>query len=189
MNIPIFLTLLRIIAIPFMVLCYYLPSPWGHFLAALIFSAAAFTDWLDGFLARNLKQNTRFGAFLDPVADKLIVATALVLISAEIGKAYLAIPAAIIVGREIVISGLREWMAEIGKRTSVAVTWVAKIKTVLQMVSLIFLLLYSPQHPNQLIYIAGVVSLYVAALMTLWSMIMYLKTAWPDLTFFPEEES
>jgi CDP-diacylglycerol---glycerol-3-phosphate 3-phosphatidyltransferase len=180
MNIPNWLTVVRIIAIPVLVVIYYLPFPWAHFAAALLFVFAALTDWLDGYLARHLHQGTRFGAFLDPVADKLIVAVALVLIVAEIGSAYIAIPAAIIVGREIVISGLREWMAEIGKRTSVAVSRMAKIKTVVQMLSLIFLLWYTPQS-FILIKIVGVILLYIAAALTLWSMIMYLRTAWPDL--------
>jgi CDP-diacylglycerol--glycerol-3-phosphate 3-phosphatidyltransferase len=180
MNIPNWLTVVRIITIPVLVVIYYLPFPWAHFAAALLFVFAALTDWLDGYLARHLHQGTRFGAFLDPVADKLIVAVALVLIVAEIGSAYIAIPAAIIVGREIVISGLREWMAEIGKRTSVAVSRMAKIKTVVQMLSLIFLLWYTPQS-FILIKIVGVILLYIAAVLTLWSMIMYLRTAWPDL--------
>ncbi len=180
MNIPNWLTVIRIITIPVLVVIYYLPVPWAHLAAALLFVFAALTDWLDGYLARHLQQGTRFGAFLDPVADKLIVAVALVLIVAEMGSAYIAIPAAIIVGREIVISGLREWMAEIGKRTSVAVSRMAKIKTVVQMLSLIFLLWYTP-HSLILIKIVGVILLYIAAALTLWSMIMYLRTAWPDL--------
>lgn len=180
MTIPNILTIFRIILIPILVVVYYLPVPWAHLVAAVLFTICALTDWLDGFLARNLNQGTRFGSFLDPVADKLAVAIALVLVVGEIGEVYITIPAAIIVGREIVISGLREWMAEIGKRTSVAVTWVAKIKTVLQMLALILLLLYKPG--GVVIEWIGLVFLYVAVLLTIWSMVMYLKAAWPDLT-------
>ena len=183
MNTPNLLTFIRIVFIPIFVVIYYLPFPWAHLVAAIIFALAAITDWLDGYLARNLKQGTKFGAFLDPVADKLLVAVALVLVSAEVGRAYLAIPAAIIVGREIVISGLREWMAEIGKRTSMAVTWVAKIKTTMQMIALLLLLLYKPgMSMSTWTLVLGCISLYFAAILTLWSMIMHLKTAWPDLT-------
>ncbi len=186
MTIPNILTVSRIILIPIFVVVYFLPVTWAHFGAACLFAICAVTDWLDGFLARNLKQDTRFGSFLDPVADKLAVATALVLVVGEMGAIYITIPAAIIVGREIVISGLREWMAEIGKRTSVAVTWVAKIKTVLQMLALILLLLYQPGVV--VIEVLGLILLYVAVLLTLWSMVMYLKAAWPDLTLSTNKE-
>lgn len=179
-NIPNILTLLRIALIPVMVCFYYLPLPWGHWAALIIFVIAALTDWLDGYLARNLDQGTKFGSFLDPIADKLIVAVALVMVVGQIGSAYAAIPAAIIVGREIVISGLREWMAEIGRRTSVAVSQIGKFKTVVQMLALALLLLYTPSSPLFL-KLGGLFLLYVAAALTLWSMIMYLKAAWPDL--------
>lgn len=181
MNIPNILTCIRILLIPVLVVVYYLPFAWAHMAAAAIFGLAAFTDWLDGYLARNLRQGTRFGAFLDPVADKLIVAVALVLVVGELGVAYLSIPAAVIVAREIVISGLREWMAEIGKRTHMAVSSIAKVKTMAQMLALLLLLLYS-KHSPPFIEIAGLVLLYVAASLTLWSMVLYLKTAWLDLT-------
>lgn len=180
LNIPTLLTLIRIIAIPLFVIIYYLPVGWGHWLAAILFGLAAFTDWLDGYLARNWAQTTRFGAFLDPVADKLMVAVTLVLVVSEIGTPSLAIAAAIIVGREIVISSLREWMAEIGKRTSVAVSRIGKLKTGAQMLALIILLIYQPGQLTLLIL--GGSLLYLAAALTLWSMIMYLKAAWPDLT-------
>lgn len=181
MNIPNILTLIRILLIPVLVLIYCLPVTWAHPVAAIIFAVAAFTDWLDGYLARNLQQGTRFGAFLDPVADKLIVAVSLVLVVGEMGLVYLSIPAAIIVGREIVISALREWMAEIGKRAHVAVSGIAKIKTVAQMLALFTLLLYEPgAYPW--IKLLGIVLLYVAAILTLWSMLIYLKAAWQDLT-------
>ncbi len=181
MNIPLILTYLRIILIPAIVIVFYLPVGFAHLAAAIIFILAAITDWLDGYLARSLNQTTKLGAFLDPVADKLVIATALVIIVGEFHAAYLVIPAAIIIGREIIVSALREWMAEIGKRTSVAVSRIGKIKTVLQMLSIVLLLLYQPHHII-LIKISGIILLYIAAILTLWSMIMYLKAAWPDLT-------
>lgn len=181
MNIPILITLFRIAAIPFMVLVYYLPIRHAPFFAALIFLCAAVSDWLDGYLARNLLQSSRFGAFLDPVADKLLVAVALVLIVSKNSFAGLPIPAAIIVGREIVVSALREWMAEIGSRRSVAVSWIGKIKTGFQMVAVGFLLWYNPGLPFWVLWVSTVL-LYIAAGLTLWSMCQYLKIAWPDLT-------
>ncbi len=180
MGIPNILTLLRIILIPVFVLIYYLPFQWAHPIAALFFALAAVTDWLDGYLARRLGQTSALGAFLDPVADKLIVSVALVLITANPDIHYVAIPAAIIVGREIVISALREWMAELGKRTSVAVSLVGKFKTLIQMVSLIVLLAFQPGSYIVLLFM-GTSLLYIAAALTIWSMIMYLKAAWPDL--------
>jgi CDP-diacylglycerol--glycerol-3-phosphate 3-phosphatidyltransferase len=181
MNIPNILTLIRILLIPVLVVVYYLPVTWAHVIAAVIFALAALTDWLDGYLARNLQQGTRFGAFLDPIADKLIVAVALVLVVGDIGSIYLSIPAAVIVGREIVISGLREWMAEIGKRAHVSVSAIAKIKTVAQMLALIILLLQQPDSDAWL-KLSGTILLYGAAALTLWSMWIYLKAAWRDLT-------
>ncbi len=181
MNLPIALTFVRILLIPAIVVVFYLPFAHSHLCAAIIFVLAAATDWLDGFLARTLNQTTKFGAFLDPVADKLVVAVALVIIVGELGSVYVAIPAAIIVGREIIVSALREWMAELGKRTSVKVGQIGKIKTAVQMLSLIILLLYRP-HYFLWLKAAGIILLYVAAALTLWSMIMYLKAAWPDLT-------
>lgn len=181
LNVPNLLTLFRIFLIPVFVVFYYLPVTWSHIAAVIIFVVAAITDWLDGYFARNLQQGTKFGSFLDPVADKLMVAVALVLVVGTLGSPYIAIPAAIIVGREIVISGLREWMAEIGKRTSVSVTQISKLKTVLQMFALVLLLLYT-KNSHWLIKWGGWGLLYAAALLTLWSMIMYLKAAWSDLT-------
>lgn len=186
MNIPNILTFIRIFLIPAFVLAFYLPWHYANVTAASIFVLAAITDWLDGYLARNLNQTTALGAFLDPVADKLIIATALVLIVGELGSAYVAIPAAIIVGREIAVSALREWMAELGKRASVAVGFVGKVKTTVQMIALILLLLYQPQQQIYLKFL-GIFALYLAAILTLWSMIMYLKIAWPDLTLAKEK--
>ncbi len=193
-NLPNLLTFIRIATIPFMVFVFYLPFAWGHTVAAGIFAVASCTDWLDGYLARSLKQSTKFGAFLDPVADKLMVSISLVLIVGEPQFQYLSlpakvysvpiaiitIPAAIIVGREIVVSALREWMAEIGKLTTMPGTQIAKVKTTVQMLSLV-ILLYCAPGTNVFIAIAGYLLLYVAAVLTIWSMILYLKTAWPVL--------
>ncbi|WP_423062400.1 CDP-diacylglycerol--glycerol-3-phosphate 3-phosphatidyltransferase [Candidiatus Paracoxiella cheracis] len=186
MNIPMVLTFLRLSAIPVFGVIYYLPFRWAHPAAAIVFLIAAITDWLDGYLARNLSQMTDFGAFLDPVADKLMVAVALLLVVGQQYVPYLAVPAAIIVCREIAISALREWMAEIGKRASVAVSFVSKVKTTIQMIALILLLWYSPGRHLIILWL-GVVLLCLAALLTLWTMIVYLKIAWPDLTL-PREK-
>lgn len=175
------------VLIPAIVLAYYFPSKYGHLVATIIFIVAAITDFIDGYLARSWNQITKLGAFLDPVADKLVIVVALVLVVGQFGKAFLTIPAAIIVCREIVVSALREWMAEIGKRTSVAVGFVGKIKTTMQMLALIFLIMCRRQSPGWLKY-AGVGLLYVAAVLTLWSMYMYLKAAWPDLTLSSKKE-
>lgn len=174
------LTLLRILLIPLLVLVFYLPYDWRFPAASLIFLLAAITDWLDGWVARTWNQSTAFGAFLDPVADKLMVATALVLLVEVHDTPWFAIPAMIIIGREIVISALREWMAELGKRASVAVSMMGKFKTGAQMTAIIVLLFDNPHQPG-LLTPAGYVSLYVAAILTLWSMCIYLKAAWPDL--------
>lgn len=178
MNIPNILTSLRILLIPCIVVVYYLPYKWTPYAAAFIFGLAAVTDWFDGYLARKLNQSTPFGAFLDPVADKLMVAVALVMLVETYSNPYMTIPAMIIVGREIVISALREWMAELGKRAHVAVSYIGKVKTALQMLA-IFLLLGSQNHTWGS-YI-GIATLYAAAILTLWSMWVYLKAAWPEL--------
>ena len=179
MNIPNAFTLFRILLIPVLVIVYYLSYTWTGIAAAAIFTTAALTDWLDGYLARKLNQSTPFGAFLDPVADKLMVVIALVLLLDSYPEARFTIPAMIIIGREIVISALREWMAEIGNRTSVAVSYVGKFKTTMQMISIIILLTQTSVVDSR-IEILGFVSLYLAAALTLWSMIIYLKAAWPD---------
>lgn len=181
MNLPTILTLIRLAAVPILVIVFYLPFYWANYVAAFIFAVAGFTDWLDGYLARNLSLHTSFGAFLDPVADKIIVAVALVLIVGQHWTIGMTIPAAIIIGREIVISALREWMAELGKRTNVSVLLVSKFKTALQMVAITLLLLYRPNMNAVLLYI-GVGLLYIAVILTLWSMFRYLQAAWPDLT-------
>ncbi|MBI5460860.1 MAG: CDP-diacylglycerol--glycerol-3-phosphate 3-phosphatidyltransferase [Gammaproteobacteria bacterium] len=184
-NIPNLLTLLRIALIPVFVLVFYLPYAWVHAVTAAIFALAAVTDWLDGYLARRLGQMSAFGAFLDPVADKLMVAVALVVLidanPTDFHGAVLAMPAAVIIGREIAISALREWMAELGERAQVAVSVIGKIKTTAQMVALLFLLYQHPIGGLDTVMF-GLVALYVAAVLTLWSMIIYLRAAWPILT-------
>lgn len=180
MNIPTMLTVLRILIIPIVVLCYYLPYPWAHPATAVLFAFACLTDWLDGYLARAWGQMTALGAFLDPVADKLLVATALVLVLREHPGAFLPIATAIIVGREIVISALREWMAEMGKRASVAVSFIGKLKTTMQMIALTLLLWYVPASAKWVEW-SGSILLYIAAGLTLWSMLVYLRIAWRDL--------
>lgn len=140
MNIPNILTLLRVALIPIFILLFYMPYHWSYLAAALVFTLASVTDWLDGYLARKLQQSTPFGAFLDPVADKLMVVIALVLLVQHHANFWVTAPAAIIIGRELVISALREWMAEMGARAQVAVSKLGKYKTALQMVALVVLL-------------------------------------------------
>ncbi len=180
MNIPNQLTLLRILLIPVFVLVFYLPMSWNNYLACLVFTIAAVTDVLDGYLARKLNQTSSLGAFLDPVADKLMVAVVLVLLVQQNPVIYLALPAAIIIGREITVSALREWMAEIGARNMVAVSAWGKIKTVAQMLALGFLIFRMPLFGLP-IYEIGLVLLYIAAVLTLISMIQYLLAAWPQI--------
>lgn len=184
LNLPNVLTLIRLGLIPVFIILFYLPSDRSNFYAAIIFIVAALTDLLDGYLARKLKLTTKFGAFLDPVADKIIVCTALVLIVEhyalyrdplypEIGK-FITIPAMIIVAREITVSALREWMAELGKRASVAVSWIGKWKTTIQLTAIAGLIW---RHSEPVIY-ASVALLLLATVLTIWSMVMYLKAAW-----------
>lgn len=175
-SIPNVLTWTRIILIPLFVASFYFPSKWANIASALIFCFACVTDWLDGYLARKLNQITTFGAFLDPVADKLLVTTALVMLVGEYASAYLVIPAAIIIGREIAISALREWMAEVGKRKRVAVGYIGKIKTALQMIAIV-ILLSQPTNLDLPLVWAGFVLLYVAVVLTLWSMFSYIRAA------------
>ncbi len=180
MTIPNQLTLLRILLIPVFMLVFYYPFKWNNLFACLIFTLAAVTDILDGYLARKLNQTSSLGAFLDPVADKLMVAVALVLLVQQNPVIYLALPAAIIISREITVSALREWMAELGARSKVAVSVLGKIKTIAQMVSLGFLIFSEPILGIP-IYSIGLVLLYVAAFLTLVSMFEYILAAWPKL--------
>ncbi len=178
-NLPNLLTFMRIVLIPIFIVVFYFPFPWAHGLAAAIFALASFTDWLDGYLARKLEQMSPFGAFLDPVADKLLVASSLLLLVGAKNIGYITIPAIIIVGREIVISALREWMAEIGSRASVTVSYIGKIKTTLQMFALFLLVAFSPAESWW--GVCGFILLYMAAILTIWSMVIYLSIAWPQL--------
>ncbi|TRZ92050.1 MAG: CDP-diacylglycerol--glycerol-3-phosphate 3-phosphatidyltransferase [Rhodocyclaceae bacterium] len=181
LNIPNLLTWARILLIPLVVGVYYLPlSPVEqNFIATAAFLVAAITDWVDGWLARKLNQTSAFGEFLDPVADKLMVAAALVML-VELNRAD-AILAFIIIGREIAISALREWMARIGAAKSVAVSLIGKLKTIAQMTAIPMLLWNSPIGPLD-IHLLGTWSLWIAALLTLWSMIYYLRKAWPEIS-------
>ncbi len=180
-NIPNILTYIRIILIPVFVLVFFLPFDGVNVAVTAIFGVAAITDWLDGYLARKWNQTSRFGAFLDPVADKLIVGVALVLLVQANPNALMSVAAAVIIGREITISALREWMAEIGERAQVAVSSIGKWKTAAQMTALL-LLLYREPLLGIPVYTVGMVLLYVAVILTLWSMITYLKAAWPVLS-------
>jgi CDP-diacylglycerol--glycerol-3-phosphate 3-phosphatidyltransferase len=183
MTFPTLLTLLRIALVPVLVVLFYLPYGWSNLASVAVFVLAAATDWADGFLARRIGQLTRFGEFLDPVADKIMVATALVLLvqRQETREAVFAVAAAVIVGREITISALREWLSEIGERTLVSVSWVGKTKTGFQMTAIGFLLYHDPIGPLPIALI-GELLLYTAAALTLWSMWFYLKSAWPVIT-------
>ncbi|HMM44127.1 MAG TPA: CDP-diacylglycerol--glycerol-3-phosphate 3-phosphatidyltransferase [Candidatus Macondimonas sp.] len=178
LNFPIWLTVSRILLIPLFVIVFYLPWTHARITASVIFIIAALTDWLDGYLARRWDQTSAFGAFLDPVADKLIVAVALILVLQRDARVLIALPVAIIISREITVSALREWMAEIGQRARVAVSWLGKFKTTAQMTALIVLIGFERGHP---LYWLGVAALYVAAALTLWSMAAYLRAAWPTL--------
>ena len=183
-SIPNLLTFSRIVMIPVFVALFYIPGSWSNHLAAVVFLAAALTDWLDGYLARRMGLVSALGAFLDPVADKLMVATALVLLVAADPSVWIAISATVIIGREITISALREWMAELGARAKVAVSWVGKIKTVMQMTS-ILLMIYRDDFLGLPIYQIGVALLYVAVFLTLWSMMVSVRAAWPSLSDDP----
>ena len=183
LTVPTMLTLMRIVLIPVLVLVFYLPFKWTNFAAALIFAFAAITDWLDGWIARRYDMFSNFGAFLDPVADKLMVATALVIVvSVKDGPeaVWMALFSTVIIGREIAVSALREWMAELGERAAVKVAAIGKIKTIVQMVALTCLLYQEPLMGVP-IYLVGEWLLAIAALLTLWSGLAYLYAAWPIL--------
>ena len=174
-NLPNILTLLRVLCIPLMVGAFYLAGPYAGITSAVIFVVAAITDWLDGWVARTLNQESEFGAFLDPVADKLIVATALVLLVDHYDSLWVTLSAIVIIGREILVSALREWMARRGDSQSVAVTVVAKFKTTLQMVAIIGLLWRMDESYGDLLLIVAFISLALAVVLTLWSMWKYLE--------------
>ena len=179
-NLPNTLTWLRILMIPGVVILYYLPFWWAHPAAGVGFALAGITDTLDGYFARKLGLTSRLGAFLDPVADKLIVAAALVLIVSGDSRWFVVIMAVVIIGREIAVSALREWMAEIGARGRIKVSQLAKYKTIMQITGL-SMMLFHHQLFGIAIYKLGVVLTAIAAVLTLWSMILYLRLAWPEL--------
>ena len=184
-RLPNLLTWLRIALIPLFVVLFMLPVWWGRPAASIVFGVAGITDYLDGLLARRMNVTSRFGAFLDPVADKLLVGAALVMLCAaapEYGNRWLiAVCAAIIIGREITISALREWMAEMGERGAVAVSRVGKFKTTAQIVALLLMTWREPLFGLP-VYTLGVIALVAAAALTLWSMAIYLRAAWPFLS-------
>jgi len=183
-NLPNFLTWMRILAIPLFVGIFYFPPAWlsysdQNLFAAIIFTGAAITDWLDGYFARVLNQTSAFGAFLDPVADKLMVAAALIIL-VYLGRLD-ALIALIIIGREITISALREWMAQIGKSKSIGVSFLGKVKTVSQMAAVPLLLYHDNIGKNFNAQVVGTWLIYLAAFLTLWSMVYYLRVAIPQV--------
>lgn len=180
MNIANLVTISRVLLVPVIVLVYYSSMPFSQLIAAVLFTLASITDWLDGFLARRLNQLSAFGAFLDPVADKLLVVMALVLLTANYPGPWFVIPTAIIIAREVFVSALREWMASRNLRDVVAVGFIGKVKTTVQMIAIIVLLAYTPALPELILY-SGYFLLYLSAALSLWSMIIYLKKALPVL--------
>ena len=179
-NLPIVLTWLRVALIPVFVGVFYLPQseyplPWQNLVGTLLFALAAVTDWFDGFLARRWNQTSQFGAFLDPVADKLMVAAALILlVDLHRAPTWLAV---IIIGREITISALREWMAQLGQAKSVAVSMIGKLKTTAQMLAILLLLWWDPVFKGLSTPLAGEIALYIAGVLTIASMFYYLRVA------------
>jgi len=177
-NLPNILSLLRIALIPVLIGCFFLPNESASIWATIIFVIAALTDWLDGYLARKWDQTSPFGAFIDPVADKLIVAIALVLVLFKTPEWYVVIPVVIIIGREITVSALREWMAEVGQRNAVKVSFAGKLKTAFQMLAIGCLIFHNSLFGLPIFEI-GIALLYVASALTISSMWSYLKAAWP----------
>ncbi len=184
-NLPMILTWARIAMIPMIIGVFYvpeavIPAPWKNFTACTLFTLAAITDGFDGYLARKYQLITRLGAFLDPVADKLMVCAALVVLLA-LGRIDEFV-ALVIIGREITVSALREWMAQVGASASVAVNWLGKLKTVMQMVAIPVLLFHDPLFGVIPVATIGTVLIYVAAALTVYSMLYYLRLAWPYLS-------
>jgi CDP-diacylglycerol--glycerol-3-phosphate 3-phosphatidyltransferase len=185
-TIPNMLTIGRMFMIPVIVVLFYMPFQWSYMASAIIFALAGITDFVDGYLARRWGQSTPLGAFLDPVADKLMVSVVLIMLVAAYSQdtnygPLLAIPSMVIIGREVTVSALREWMAEMGKRASVAVSLVGKVKTTAQMVAITGLLAVKPDMDNLWVQLSFVL-IFSAMILTLWSMFMYLRAAWPELT-------
>lgn len=180
MNAANTVTISRVLLVPLIVVVYYSGFAWSQLAAAALFTVASITDWLDGYLARKLDQASPFGAFLDPVADKLLVVMALVLLTANFPSPWFVVPTAIIIGREVFISALREWMASRGERDKVAVGYIGKVKTTMQMIAIIVLLAYSPDFPRWVLQ-SGYVLIYLSAALSMWSMVIYLKSALPSM--------
>ena len=185
LNLPMLLTWARIAMIPFLVAVYYFPDAWiapthKNVLACAIFTVAAITDAFDGYFARRYAMTSRLGAFLDPVADKLMVCAALIVLL-ELGRVN-ALVALTIIGREIAVSALREWMAQIGASHNVAVNWMGKFKTIAQMIAIPVLLFHDPLFGVIEVRLLGTVLIYVAAVLTIYSMMLYLRLAWPHLS-------
>lgn len=180
LNIPNLLTLARVACIPFLAIAIYSPFEGNRIVAAVLFVLISATDWLDGWLARSLNQTSKFGAFLDPVADKICVSVVLVLVVAQDARPWLALPIALIIARELIVSGLREWMAELGQRAVVAVGWAGKSKTIVQFCAITALLWKAPVFGLP-IYELGIVLLLAASALAVWSMFRYLLAAWPVL--------
>lgn len=178
LNLPNAITFFRIGLIPVFVLVFYLPFGWSNIAAAAIFMLASITDWVDGYLARMLKQESSFGAFLDPVADKLMVVVAIILLVEAHPSIYIALPSIVIVAREISISALREWMAELGSRETVQVSMIGKSKTGAQLVSLTMMIYADPIYGIP-VFMLGLAVYYLAAFFTLASMVNYMRAAWP----------
>lgn len=178
LTLPLLLTILRVAAIPAVLALFYVDFPHARQWACVLYSAACITDWFDGWLARRWGQTSKFGAFLDPVADKLMVAVCLVMLLYAHSGALLALLVAIIIGREITVSALREWMAELGSRANVAVSWIGKLKTAVQMTA-IGMMIWQIETFWINWYNLGFYLLFIAAALTIWSMVMYLKAAWP----------
>lgn len=180
LNIPLALTMGRVAVIPVVLGLFYVDWPHARQWACVLFAVAGFTDWLDGYLARRWNQTSKFGAFLDPVADKLLVAVSLVMLLRDQPGSLMAVLVAIIIGREITISALREWLAELGQRTTAAVSSIGKVKTGFQMTS-IGMLIWQQPFMGLPIYQLGYACLFIAAALTVWSMVIYLRAAWPYL--------
>lgn len=178
-NAPNIITISRLLMIPLFVFFFYYPAPYHYLISAFLLAIAAATDWLDGYLARKHNQITQFGAFLDPVADKIIVVVALVLLAEKFSALWFSLPAIVIIMREVVISALREWMAELGKRNAVAVSYVGKVKTSFQLSALVILLAFPafPEPWNNYLMWLGIAVFYIATLLTIYSMLIYLKAA------------
>lgn len=180
MTLPLLLTILRVAVIPVVLALFYVQIPYARQIATVLYAAACITDWFDGWLARRWGQTSKFGAFLDPVADKLLVAVCLVMLlhASTNANPLFSLLVAIIIGREITISALREWMAELGSRANVAVSWIGKLKTAFQMTAIGMMIWEIPTFGLPW-FDMGFALLFVAAALTIWSMIIYLKAAWP----------